>query len=296
MTALDRASNRLKLAHRDVRVARTGIRPASRMVPESRTGRLARTIAQRYGGRQERWSGLGLVFRRPQAGVLWQPVYHQTRWHPSASSGQALAPRLALTVLAPQVVEIRPPDGIAPQQAPAGFNPGRWFERETVVHSAVTRLQPVILKSLAPLAGSAPLPRSRSVIAGRVLAHQRVETTTTEELVRRMVARGQRIEPVGPGRPPARQSAVPVVRQPGRVTGPAPVPQIVHRPAGAVVDDGTPRALSQARAPATNGSLPPAGQPAPLDFSQLDVGRLTDQVVRTIDERMIAHRERMGRM
>ncbi|RME47804.1 MAG: hypothetical protein D6791_04890 [Chloroflexi bacterium] len=292
MNTLESAGNRIQLAHRDVRVIRAGHPSMPALGVASRADRLARTIAQRYRGRPGRWPGLGVVFRRPQAGVLWQPVYHQARWN--------LSPRLSLTVLMPQAATIRPADVPAPSPSPAV--PGRemYFERQTALAPVVTRLQPVILKALAPPTGSEPSPQSRSVIAERVLVRQRVETTTTEELIRRLVERGQRIEPGRPGRQPAKpmptvESAVPVVRTARLASIVSPVPQVIHRPAMTAVEAGAMERPIWPRSPGANGTFAGAGQHAP-DLSQVDVGRLTDQVVRTIDERMIAYRERLGRI
>jgi hypothetical protein len=284
MTALERARNRPRLAYRALRVTRPRFRPAFRSARGNRAGRLVQSILQRYGGRQRHWPGLGLVFRRPQAGVLWRPVYHEERW--------TLSPRLSLAVLLPHAMTPRPSAAV-PRQALG-------FEGQSAPVSLVTRLQPVILKSLAPPANPATAPPSRQVITERVLARQRVETTTSEELVRRMVDRGQRIAAAKPGQIRAEPvttggAAVAATRQPGRTGGAEPMPLILRRPARVAVEDGALPSPTRPRSPGANGSFAVPGQQA-LDLSQRELGRLTDQVVRIIDERMIAYRERTGRV
>ncbi len=287
-------SSQIQQLHCDVRVTRAGRRLMPTTGLANRADRLARAIVQRYGGRQERRPGLGLVFRRPQVGMLWQPVYHQMRW--------SLSPRLSLTVLMPQAVTMRQAAAPAPHPSPAVPRQEMHFESQTVLAPLVTRLQPVILKSLTSLARPEPSPQPLSVIAERVLVRQRVETTTTEELIRRLIERGQRVEPGRPGRQPTRpmpmvESAVPVVCTAGLAPTATPVPQVVHRPAGtAIAEEKATRPPTRSRSPGTNSAFATAGQPLAPDLSQADVGRLTDQVVRTIEERMIAYRERMGRI
>jgi hypothetical protein len=55
-----------------------------------------------------------------------------------------------------------------------------------------------------------------------------------------------------------------------------------------MVDEATPSKKSGATAD-RRSTVPTAAEPA------LDIERLTDQIVRKIDERILAHRERMGR-
>jgi hypothetical protein len=72
---------------------------------------------------------------------------------------------------------------------------------------------------------------------------------------------------------------------------PPAVPRVVSQPAAALA------ALAAQRSPAAEPLAPPAywdEPPRPTPPPLMDVERLTDQVVRTIDQRMVAARERFG--
>ena len=74
-----------------------------------------------------------------------------------------------------------------------------------------------------------------------------------------------------------------------KIPGVSPVPRIVHRPAGVA----EPVDLQ----PAAAGTIPTkASSLMSSAHSSIDVERLTSEVVRSIDRRIIAQRERMGRI
>jgi hypothetical protein len=120
-----------------------------------------------------------------------------------------------------------------------------------------------------------------------------------------LVVQGDRIEAGDPtGRLPVADAATAPARQPGRVR-PArqhvplplpPVPRVVQRPAPTGRADASPPTADPA-------GRRPAGTRAPLTVADagseaaesLDLGRLADQVIRAIDRRIIARRERLGR-
>lgn len=138
-----------------------------------------------------------------------------------------------------------------------------------------------------------------------------------EELTHRLVARGERVapgcEPMGGGRPSEAGGV-----QGGsacRVDGQPQSDVVVTRPArsdvaapqanlpGIVVRRSTSRAPAEAQAvlpdtPQRDASeLRRPGSPLPTVGSQpIDLGRLTEQVIQTIDRRIIAQRERLGRV
>ena len=126
--------------------------------------------------------------------------------------------------------------------------------------------------------------------------NRRIERAVTEEVVRRLVTRGERIEPPAPAkgpviaRPEAKRPTGPTVEPVRSRSARAmpPVPRITRRPAAIGAERTGPTAESHR--PAV-----PSEQPGP-ELAPADLNRLTDQVVRTIDQRMIAHRERMGRI
>jgi hypothetical protein len=134
----------------------------------------------------------------------------------------------------------------------------------------------------------------------RTLVHS-IESSGLEQLVYRVVTQGQRIE--------AGTSAISAPLAPGLLTKPAasapafstvpdmpPVRQVVRR-AGPLETDpavpgraaASPHGVNQA-ANQTANLKPQPSNPA------VDVNQLTDQVVKIIDQRIIAQRERLGRV
>jgi hypothetical protein len=118
---------------------------------------------------------------------------------------------------------------------------------------------------------------------------RRIEVNLTKQLLHRLVTRGERIEPAA-ARGRAGPDTVPSIDPVGLAHTPPmqPVPRITQRPPADVPE--TTGAMSDSHQPAFQTGLE---RP---DLAPVDISRLTDQVVRAIDQRIIAHRERMGRV
>lgn len=147
--------------------------------------------------------------------------------------------------------------------------------------------------SAGPVVGSKPgiLPRPRlsmptGMLQQMLVRHQQYIVLPVEELVERLVARGERLEPHLHAEPNLDEP-------PGR---PLPVPPPLRLLPRMAVQPG-----AQA-APASLESIPPAfrrpevpTRPGPEELlADIDVNRLTDQVIQAIDRRVIAQRERLG--
>lgn len=139
-------------------------------------------------------------------------------------------------------------------------------------------------------------------------------------VVRRLIGRAERVEAVaspgaltgrrpGPDWPPA--PGVPAVRRSGPDRSPAPptgeraspwlpppmvqpVPRVVRRPA-AVTATTNHSVVDDARLPGA-ATLPADSSQRPAVAASVDVNHLTDQVIQAIDRRIIAHRERLGKI
>lgn len=228
----------------------------------------ARTIADRYA-RRPTWQAplaLALVQRWRPVSFL-QPVSHYSSF--------TIAPRVALTVVPPAWVVA----------GPAGTMP-------------VPPLPRILRQS----------PDERLV--RRLQSREQIEMIRTERLARRLVARGERIEAAAPGTWPV---ARPVATAgPRSVERPADVPEltsmpppllpvlrVVHRPPG-VPGQSEPGRLSNMATPGAHSAETTTrpGWPAVpgRDGPAVDLNHLTDQVIQAIDRRIIAHRERLGRI
>jgi hypothetical protein len=219
-------------------------------------------IARRYARWQGRWPDLHPVLWHPWRGITLQPAVHRTRLH--------LAPHLRLTVLARSGPEGAPSAGRATRQ---------WVAQERSAASRPAGQPPVAVPGHQPLA----------LVVGRLQAGRLVETVPVETIVNRLARRGVRVETVGAPRPQLPQSE-------GSTAGaPRPVPRVVRR-SGAVGtgDDQPPAAETFAAASRTRPAT--AQVPGHGELPSLDLNRLTDQVVQAIDRRIIAQRERLGRV
>jgi hypothetical protein len=226
---------------------------------------LNRTLA---GEREVRWTAL------PAAGL---------------QSGRGGAPRVE-------------PGLVALNRAPAGETQARWNLAPTIGlplrRSATQPVSPVIQR----LAGD----RARA----RLLALRAREAVQAGMLGRRLLARGERVEVFGrPGVGHGRLPGTPAARhgESGQQAGehlawpkPAPRPpaMVFRRPGVAPKDpatsawEGAPGLEPYPAPPLAHNTRAP-GPPQAL---AMDVNRLTDQVITTLDQRLAAWRERMGRM
>jgi len=214
---------------------------------------------------------MNLVFQRFRPAALVQPQYHYTQLHLTSPKHYYtrlhLAQRLALTFLAqPRMKEPQPAEATTTTDHPSR-------QAAAPIHQRV----------------DAPMRQPRI----------RVETTPVEQVVRRLVRRGERIESVDAPRPRSLQSARsadrPATLRRPVVSSMEPVEQVVRR---AAVSQPNPDPLYTGGRPAPPPvewpSAPPliqSREPAPVDLD-----RLTERVVQAIDRRVLAYRERTGRI
>ena len=286
MSAVQSSGDRLRLIHRDVRVTAGGLRLARHMAPGSRVGEFARAILGRYRGQSLRWPRLGLVFRQDQPGATVQAVYHRTQMR--------LAPRLALRVLTwprPHPTDAQPASAPAPGHPASVLRLKRRLDTGSAAPvSASTPVWPtpklkravetILVMSAVGRPGRAPRPElrlaSRAVWppdTGPLQEHRRPEVDAVEQLVRRLATRRVQMPPLQP------------------------VPKVVHRTASIVVGPEAVTSMFEAQRAASRNPFSMAGNRLQTpDLLPIDFNRLTDQVVQAIDRRIIAHRERMGRV
>ena len=216
---------------------------------------------------------------------------------PASAAGARARPRAAPARARAGEARFAPAGATAPTHAPARLAPpapSPW--------------------SAAPFVLAAPPPSAR--------AHERAAGLTRERsrlIVQRLVeARARREEPRGlpaPGRTAvavAVPAAVPALPAAVPATAPAPataassrsgIPARARPPAMVLA---APAAAPGARDRAPDAALAALGArehpqaaraaAAPAVQAPLDIGALADQVVRQLDRRMVAHRERMGRI
>ena len=145
--------------------------------------------------------------------------------------------------------------------------------------------------ALAP-AGSVPAGEPLST-AGRAAAGD-IVTAAVRHKVQRVLERGRRVEERTAGPDPASGfSGHP--HRPARDGGwtPSPPPMAVARQPQSPTREHGP---GGAAGPAPGGPDPGRTPDAPAAPPRIDVEQLADQVVRRIDDRIIAHRERLGRI
>jgi hypothetical protein len=267
MSELPDTGNRMTIVHRDVRVTARGLGIGHRNGSPGPAGLAQRVnamlaaIARRYARWQGRWPHLHPILGHPGRGITLQSVVHRTQLH--------LVPHLRLTVLARS----------GPEGAPSA--------------ESATRRGPVQERSTASrLAGqppaAAPGHQPLEMLVGRLQAGRLVETVPVETIVNRLVRRGVRVETVGTPRPQLPQfegSTAEAMR---------PVPRIVRRTAAAMSGDNPPTAAETFAV--TSSPRPAMAQVPGHGEPPLDLNSLTDQVVQAIDRRIIAQRERLGRV
>ena len=263
MKELPDTGNRMTIAHRDVRVTARGLGTGHRNGSPGPTGLVQRAsamlaaIARRYARWLGRWPDLHPILWHPWRGITLQPAVHRTRLH--------LAPHLRLTVLARS----------GPEGAPSsGRGMRRWPEQG----------RPAASRPAGQPSASAPGPQPLELVVGRLQAGRLVETVPVETIVDRLARRGVRVETVGTPRLPVSQSE-------GSTAGATrPVPRIVRRSATVETGDNQSQAAADSSPRHAMAQGPVRGEPP------LDLNRLTDQVVQAIDRRIVAQRERLGRV
>lgn len=182
------------------------------------------------------------------------------------------------------------------------------------MHSVSHHTQVHVAPRLALTALSQPLGAGRPVLhQGMLPLAQRFvsllqASTSTQRLVSRLITKSERIEgSAGVVSHPRLEQEIATGstgNTPPRAPAVPPVPRIVHRPAPTVTAAATPPPTVTPRT-AGNGWEGTATGRAPLrspdmpmqpEANPVDVNRLTEQVIQAIDRRIIAQRERLGRI
>jgi hypothetical protein len=244
-------------------------RPEAAAPAGARWSAWARALAARHARADARIRPAAMALVAPRGGV--------TRW---SWTTLALRPRLEL--------------------ARARAAPGR----EAAPTSAPARLAPPSPSpwSAAPFVLAAPPPSARAhdraagltLERSRLIVQRLVEACARREEPRGLPAPGRPALPAVPATAPARATVASIrSATPGRPPG-ARTPAMVL---------GAPAAAPGARDRAPDAALVAREHPqaarrdaAPVVATPIDIGSLTDEVVRQLDRRIVAHRERMGRI
>lgn len=221
------------------------------------TASLAAAIRGRYG-----WQGIGvaapdLVLARPAA-LVWQPVFRQTHVQ--------LEPRLSLTVW-----PARRSETLERQAAQ------RLAWQPATPLTAAAAAEPMVMRLLARSLRTEAMPASAALTAPTAAAPGRLPSaqSTNAELPR------ARVKP-----------APEMIVQRATPARPAEEPRVRRQPANRALDDDAPQ---PGRRPDAGGASVPGVWPARPPEATLDVQRLTDQVMETLDRRLQAAHERLWR-
>lgn len=285
MSELSNSIEGIELAHRDIRVSRRHAAWNLATAAGERARQLALSIGDRYTSRFLRRPQLNLVFF--QAGEsVFAPIQNnhthiaQEQRHHTAFN---LSPRIALTV-------INWPQQLAESSASSsGLSPAANGYPASVldVYPAAPAAPAIKLRSIRSIWRQAgQLANSHTINAHRrtVRWQQQSRDEGQIEIVRRLTKRLRRIDGAE-NNPPHPASAVATARS---------IPRVLRRPAAEAAVEAQP-AADQTTNPSRQAAWPQ--QAARVDDpAALDINRLTEQVVSTIDRRIIAHRERLGRM
>lgn len=245
----------LNRARRDVRASRNGLRLAHRPTRRETSAEFAAALLARYADRQMGPAGLDLVLLRTRA----------------PAAGQHIVNRLAVQVQPRLQLLLR-----------AGSPPG------------------------SPGVATVPVPALQTLVRPLTrLLRERIETQTTVE---RLLARQVRAEgPASASGVPTSLAqaapALPAMATLARGRPPVPpvpaIPRVIRRSAPPPVAQPEARGLGQAAPSFQDRAWPDsqrrAGAAQPGFSSPADLDRLTEEVVRAIDRRIVAHRERLGR-
>ena len=281
-------------------------------------GRFAQTVMNRYRGLRGRQLGVGLIFRQVRWPQVPQPMVQQTHvtW----------APRLAVTLLAlsppePQLypVQVQGMTVVQPsvrQRVP--LSPKLWFQTQTHVMlkpMATLGNKPSVAlsASLPPQVNGRYTPKPETIWRQRrwqietsnqrVQETQRISVKTREQLTYRLVKHRERVEMrsaqrpstviVSPTMPEQGSTSIQTAQPTPMVTA---VPRVM-RQANPVITEGVPATPQphhqQSMSP---HPLAPMNQTPLTNKMPIDINSLTNQIVKTIDQRIVAQRERMGRM
>lgn len=237
---------------------------ACRMLPALRTSRtaqrswhLAQAIAARYAAIERRWPMMALLFEQSErTGVSVSNAYHVT--HPSIF----INPRVILRMLVSQRA--------AERRAVAGRTPAQPVGRQGAP------------MTLAAISIPQPGRQEQSEVIARILRRAVRDENPPQASVQAVersavrVAQGALVENVASARTPS------LAR--------------VYRHA-AKSKDAAPAVAAAARTePETSSAVAGRDNAARAAVqSEMDITRITDQVMQTLDRRIVAQRERMGR-
>ncbi|MFZ2162585.1 MAG: hypothetical protein WAW02_10240 [Sideroxyarcus sp.] len=237
---------------------------ARRMQPARRTPRttqrswsLAQAIATRYAAIERRWPVMALVFEQPERTAASVSYnYHTT--HPSIF----MNPRVILRMLVSQ--------------------------REVLQHAVADR------------ASAQPFSRESAPMTLATTARQKQATPEQDDVIARIVRRAVREEnPVGTNGKTTERAAVPAAQiSPGANTTSTNAPtlaRVLRHVAKANNDESSVAATAR-----TEKETPDKGSVREMKAaavqSPVDITRITDQVMQALDRRIVAQRERLGRV
>lgn len=253
--------NRLKRVQRDIRATRAEPWHHVAPVPSNAAG-FAKSVLGRYGGSTPGRVGmLERVYRRLAFGLFLQRIYQQAT--PVPTNGTRVS--LALTI-------------VRSSDAPGLISP-----------------EPVTLAALMHPANLSLIEQVRDVLTLRVRHERRVEAlaqqivTRTRRTEARITTSMRRVE-AGAGSPSTTTTSDSFARP--AATNPPPLPAISRELVRRQVPNGESPAVTGAGEQAV---MPAARRSAAANPLPVDVNDLTEQVIRAIDQRIIAQRERLGR-
>ncbi len=259
-----------------------------------RAAAFAWRLADRYLGRLWPWPGLGMVFKQSRGGVMMSGPYQRLYFK--------FSPRFSMTLLinrgsgrqdlpaSPSQEQVR----MTPPSPPAriGKYPRVQFKhlasrlwQGRAEAAAATRLerQLIIHRITADLpAASARLEPGGS----REAAQAQPSWTSWAQPVSRISRRS--LPAVAEPRPRPRSAAPPVPR----VFQPPPSLKAEAAPSGPIET----AEVLQLPGAAAAADLKKAAVPGAAEFLEINLDHLTERVLKAIDQRFIAHRERFGRI
>ncbi len=273
----------LKQVHRDIRITNKSTAWPQAGVAQPRAARFAQGVAKRYGGRRQTRPFLPLIFSQPQPTVF------------SRTLAPALHLRLALHVLHNR------------QQAaePASAKAARSENGSAAPMHAPLRHQPQIMP--VPFTARIPLLRHEQVRLEKVnlqRIYEREAVINRERLTVRLTSRSQRMEmtpsrsrntAVSPAASPI-SSIVPHRQPTPTIPVLPPAPRTLRKSAPAGREGGWTADGGAEKRPFAPPTPQRQEHPAITTTPPIDINQLTTRVVQTIDQRIIAQRERMGRI